>query len=306
MHLTESQTACLEQLKSMKDVEGIHFDIPIEVYHHPECPGLSNSDLKMLSKSYNHLLQHKADRALKSGDSEDDPAHFRIGKAVHCALLETSEFAKRYVEMIEEPRVDRRTKEGKLTWSEWQVDVFIPWQDMNRGKTILPREEMQLVIQMSDRAVGHKSLKMLLNGAKFEATIFYRSKQGILLKTRPDLINEKMGVCYDHKTTKDGTRASFSREVHNYRYHKQAAMQIDGIKSVTGKTYDFLIGAHEKPIGELQIFSIDEYNLDVGRVLYNRDLDYLKEVREDKAPKGFSQDIVPLGLPAFAFDIDSQ
>lgn len=307
MPLTDSQTACLENLKTLNDknqLEGIHYDVPIEVYHHPECPGFSKTDLMYAAKTYDHLAAYKAGRLIE--DDKETPTHFKIGNAVECAMFEPDKFGEKFVRMVAgEPKVDRRTKEGKAVYAEWHSNIFLPWQSDVGDRTILDDEEMDQTLVMSQAGLAHDGLKMILPGAKVQATIFY-NRNGVMLKTRPDVFNEKFRVCYDHKTTKDATRAAFSKQVANLKYHMQGAMQIDGLKSVFGQTFDFLLGAHEKPLGGLQIFSVDEYNLDVGRALYHRTVDYMGQVKEGKAPKGFPIEIVPLGLPAWAFDIESQ
>lgn len=59
--LTEHQKSILYELIDLDEngnLEGEYKDIPAEVYHHPDCPGVSNSMLGKLDQSYNHLMAY--------------------------------------------------------------------------------------------------------------------------------------------------------------------------------------------------------------------------------------------------------
>lgn len=76
----------LETLKSMAargELHGMFSDIPIEVYHHPEAPGISSTTVKrVIEKSANHL------------DGTKDV--FRFGNAFHAFAHEPEVFQETY------------------------------------------------------------------------------------------------------------------------------------------------------------------------------------------------------------------
>ena len=52
----------LQDLHARKELEGSFDDIPIEVYHNPQCPGISSTQIKtVLNKSVLHLQHAKED-----------------------------------------------------------------------------------------------------------------------------------------------------------------------------------------------------------------------------------------------------
>lgn len=52
----------LKNLHSKRELVGCFNDIPIEVYHHPECPGISSTQIKtVLKRSISHLKHAKED-----------------------------------------------------------------------------------------------------------------------------------------------------------------------------------------------------------------------------------------------------
>src|SRR4051812_16285277 len=84
----------LEILKSLIDMEArgeleraSFDDVPISVYHHPSCPGISSTTIKtVLKKSWNHVGT--------GGGAEKES--FRFGSAFHCFNNEPHLFAATY------------------------------------------------------------------------------------------------------------------------------------------------------------------------------------------------------------------
>ena len=70
--------ALLKLLESKGELVGAFEDIPIEVYHHPECPGISSTTLKtVLKRSYAHL-----------GHSKFDTKEMSFGRLFHSFISE--------------------------------------------------------------------------------------------------------------------------------------------------------------------------------------------------------------------------
>ena len=82
----------------------------------------------------------------------EESGAFRLGSAVHCAVLEEKEFASRYVLR---PDCDRRTKEGKIQFAEFSAQ--------HAGKTFLDADEMAQVIAMREAVAAHPIASQLLN-----------------------------------------------------------------------------------------------------------------------------------------------
>lgn len=288
-------------------IEGIHEDLPIELYHHPLCPGFSKSDLDKASQSFEHLSAYKARRLLELKDPQKtDSRAMIIGSAFHDSLFTPGRFVDLYSTEPEVPEgINRRTKEGKLQYQTWEQEILLPFQ---KSKIGLSTDELQMIASMKQKADHHELFQSIVQDSKKEITIFFRDPEtGILLKCRPDVMNEKVLICLDAKTTGDARPTEFRRTIAVYSYDKQAALQIDGIKAVTGKTFDFVFSAHEKtdPFA-IALYRVDEAVLDVGRALYRRDLRYIHGAMSGAASKSYPTDIVSIGLPAWAFDINSR
>ena len=73
---------------------------------------------------------------------QKESAALRVGSAVHAAVLEPGHYA---ADFAVAPDVDRRTKEGKEKWAEFQT--------LHAGKTILTTDEAELVGAVSAQIV---------------------------------------------------------------------------------------------------------------------------------------------------------
>lgn len=81
----------LVELEKSGQLDKAYFDdIPIEVYHHPLCPGVSSSTLK---------------KVLNRGPEIKKSTAMDVGSAFHCLILEPEEFSTRY--SIGQPEIDK-------------------------------------------------------------------------------------------------------------------------------------------------------------------------------------------------------
>lgn len=105
MHLTANQSDVLKQLieyEKQGKLDREYFDdIPIEVYHHPECPGISSTRLKMVYKNDYKPV-------------EETEALF-FGRAFHCYILEPELFLKTYSIGV----IDKCLQ--YLSWQEYEM-----------------------------------------------------------------------------------------------------------------------------------------------------------------------------------------
>jgi exodeoxyribonuclease VIII len=289
-------------------LEGEHLAIPIEVYHHPLCPGFSRSELTVLNKSHDHLAAYKAQRLedIKNPPKKNRVVHNIIGGAVHDKLFEPPRFESLYVIPPDEPDVNRKTKAGKEIYDAWNETVWKPWEKANVEKIAVYPDEMKIVNRMVETSFEHPYFKQLHDTELKEVTYFWKDPEtGTMLKARPDMTHLVLQVAYDHKSTEDAYLVSFQRSVANYWYHVQAAMQVDGIHAVRGEVFDSITGAQEKeePFGFI-LYNMPDAILDVGRQVYKKILRSANETMKDPSQvRGYTRDIVPLGLPGWAFDL---
>ena len=85
------------------------------------------------------------------------------------------------------------------------------------------------------------------------------------LRSRPDYFTDE--IIIDLKTT--AYLKGFDKSVFRYGYHRQAAMQLDGLESIDGKKRQYVLFAVEKDAPYLtSVFTLDEASIDEGRKDY--------------------------------------
>ena len=183
-----------------------------EDYH--AAPGLSASGLKLLARSPAHF------RFATAVDTEA----LRFGTAAHCAVLEPERFTAEYIRAPE--GVDRRTKEGKAAWAEFE--------ERAAGRNILKAEDYANVAGLAASARDHPIARKFFTGGTAEQSVFWTERvyyggdgeMGVMCKCRPDYVKETEdgAVIVDLKTTRDAGAGKFSRAAYwDYGYHIQAA-----------------------------------------------------------------------------------
>lgn len=237
---------------------GIYKNLPINEYH--SSKGLSASGAKQLLDNPSKFLR----KYLMQFKPKEESRCFIFGRAFHKICLEGfSEFSKEFYIM---DNVDRRTKEGKELYKKMEED--------NKGKTILTSKEYDDILGM----------KIVVDdmGYKFndvEQSIYFE-KEGFLLKSRPDSINEDFVgdiTLYEIKTCSNCDTKSFERDFISYGYHIQAAMAIDGIISLGKNALKYIVLAIEKSEPYfINQFEVSDDLIEFGRMEYNRAIDIYK------------------------------
>ena len=199
----------------------------IEQYH--ANPAISHSKLECYRRR--PALYYKKYVAQTLPPPEESGA-FRLGSAVHCAVLEEKEFAARYVLR---PDCDRRTKEGKIQFAEFSAQ--------HAGKTLLDGDEMAQVVAMREAVAAHPIASQLLGDGHPEMT--WRKEQPNALgalQCRTDWFSsfgcELTGgepYALDLKTVEsldsDAFR-NFERAAFSYGYHRQAGFYLPLINEI--------------------------------------------------------------------------
>ena len=192
-------------------------------------PAISHSKLECYRRR--PALYYKKYVAQTLPQPEESGA-FRLGSAVHCAVLEEKEFASRYVLR---PDCDRRTKEGKIQFAEFAAQ--------HAGKTFLDADEMAQVVAMREAVAAHPIASRLLAEGIPEMT-WRKAQPNALgaLQCRTDWfapcgceISEFHPYALDIKTVEsldsDAFR-NFERAAFSYGYHRQAGFYLPLINEI--------------------------------------------------------------------------
>jgi exodeoxyribonuclease VIII len=212
---------------------GIHPNVPPATYH--SWNALSHSWLNKLRISPAHLAD-----LIEHGYSDDDSSPtLTLGSAVHCRVLEPTEYEKRYA--IRPEGQDGRSKVGKDFGTEAHA----------AGKTVLNCKEGRWCEAIAYRAkqnpLVHEWIqKSRDNMAKNTEVSLVWERDGHLCKARADLIVPELHIIADLKTTVTASQKGFALQVAKYHYHEQGAWYLDGLQRLTSKVWDFYFIACEK------------------------------------------------------------
>ena len=199
----------------------------IEQYH--ANPAISHSKLECYRRR--PALYYKKYVA-KTLPPPEDTSAFRLGSAVHCAVLEEKQFSARY---ILKPNCDRRSKEGKIQFAEFAAQ--------HADKTLLDADEMAQVVAMREAIAAHPLASQLLADGLAETT--WRKEQPNALgalQCRTDWfsslgceLSDGKPYALDIKTVEsldsDAFR-NFERAAFNYGYHRQAGFYLPLINEI--------------------------------------------------------------------------
>lgn len=236
-------------------------------YHAVNAYSKSTLDLIHTSPA---LLQWARDAPQEKSEAIEN------GTAIHCALLETDEFAQRYVKI---PQYNMRTTEGKANAEHFKESMS------GSGRIIMTADDYDLIIAMRDSVMAHPVARRLLTvSGKSEQSIFWE-RDGLRLKCRPDRIpdSEHFGhMLIDVKKTGDVDH--LAKSIHEFRYNVQAAFYSDAYEQLTGEYPRFIfiavgerrsIGRHPVSVFELPLDWVED-----GRSAYLADLEIAKEMEE--------------------------
>jgi exodeoxyribonuclease VIII len=268
-------------------------NMPAEDYH--ALPGLNSSRLKiMASKTPMHA---NADR------EREETLSLRLGTAVHAATLEPVEFERRFF-IAPQERPDMRTKAGKDLAA---VNVQIA---TNLGASLLWYDEGEEVRQMRGQIWSHPRASEILSGALSEVVATWQDGEtGQDCKARFDVIRPTGGApelrtafLADIKTTAKGAGPrEFARVVADYYYHLQAAHYVTGAEANGLRIDGFIFIAIETaPPYAVATYLMTEEALRIGRTVCSRAIRRWDECEAANHWPGYSEDLEPLTLPAWA------
>lgn len=188
-----------------------------------------------------------------------ETAALAFGSAAHKYILETDDFLNEYVLA---PECDRRTKEGKALWNQFQAELA------STGKASLSISDYTTIEEMNEAVLRNPTAAALLKTGRHEVPIqWVDTKTGELCKCRVDCLTEWCGEKYivDYKTTTSCEEGHFERSCRTYGYKLQAAMYLEGIFNETFDTYKFAFVAQEKnPPYAVRVYFCDQGFIDEG------------------------------------------
>jgi hypothetical protein len=239
--------------------------------YHKDITKISKSGLDLIHKSPLHYWE----KYLNPMHIEKKTPALILGSAVHCAVLEPSEFGKRYAVA---PIADKRTKEGKEIHANFEASV--------EGMQIISKDDSIVCERIMEAVQSHSEASLLLS----KLSAIEKVLEWDDCKAKPDGICESLHLIVDLKTTEDASPIAFGRSALKYRYDVQAAFYCDGYEAVYGhRPEGFIFIAVEKtPPYAVAVYVIEDADIEVGRQKYKADLETWRECRQSNEWKGFS------------------
>lgn len=257
--------------------------------YHALTSVVSKSHLDLIARSPLHYWARYLDP--NRVEPEPTPA-MRLGTAVHTLTLEPDTWESRY---IVAPQVDRRTKEGKALWAEFEAEA--------QGRELISADDRAIVSRMAEAVWRHPAAGMLLKlPGQAETTHMWKdAATGLDCKCRPDWLIDDGSLIVDLKTTEDASPAGFRKSIAAWRYHLQASWYLDGIESATSRRPDqfIFICVEKKPPHAVAVYAADDEMVAAGAAAAVRDLALLAECKATGRWPSYSEQIEVISLPGW-------
>lgn len=187
--------------------------------------------------SLKHLNDCPAKFFLERRDPKPPTEAMKFGTAYHCYALERKIFRSRYKVI---PKMVRRGKEWDLVCQEAALE----------NRQLVFEHERDLMGSMAKVFDAHTFVNGMMGNSRREVCVFWRHR-GIKCKGKVDILNEKLRLIADLKTTTDCKPDKFMPEILKRGYDQQMAFYIDGLASNRIYVDSFVIFAQstERPYG---------------------------------------------------------
>jgi hypothetical protein len=267
---------------------GLHRGLTYAQYH--AIDAINQSKLKLFRKSPAHVREE----ILRPSPDRDARA---LGRYMHSAILEPEVFE---AEFIGAPKVDRRTKEGKATWAEFNAE--------HSDKTVLKQEEFDACRIYAEKCWEDETACELLKGKGINegVGVWEDPTTEVLCKLRFDRLTEYAGypTIVELKTARsyDASPKGFARAIDKFDYHLQAAWYLDGLNEIAPmeRRHVFLMVEKDPPYC-VCCYELDLGSLELAREEYDAYLAVYKQCMETGVWPGYPTGIQPISLPPWRF-----
>ena len=256
-----------------------------EQYHADKTAVSSTSLKEILQSPFAFLLAHNG--TFKKADNDA----FRLGTAIHMAILEPKLFANSYVIMPKFSGVG-----SVIAREEWK-------ESLPKQTIILKPEEYEELQHMIEAVKNHKDAANLLKGGQAETSGYFRDPEtGIKCRIRPDFLHASGLALIDVKSTRSIFADDFSRTILTYKYYFQMAFYCHGIKQITGKNIDFPLFLAVQKVApyEVALYQADKSMMEKGELEVKAALAKLKECIESNQWVSYQQKVQEINLPVWA------
>lgn len=232
-----------------------------------------------------------------------------LGTLVHHRILEPSKpfpaisvVPETYIVPADYKGGLRDPKPGDVEPWNWRRKYCKQWRQIQEdaGFIVIDRSDLDEIERASERVLGNREARELLEGAETEVTLFWNHQHAtgpFPCKARLDMVplGADMG---DLKTCADASPHRWEIHAWDNGYHLQAAFYMDawdllGARMFTG----FKFIAYERTVGLVKVHKISDELLQIGREAYQSALDtYIRCVRANQWP-GYTEEAAVWDVP---------
>jgi len=255
-----------------------------ESQYHDQRGVCSASQLKVLDRGTALHLKHQL-------DFPKDTTAFRVGRALHCGVLEPGWYEDLFATA---PQVDRRTKAGKEEFAAFETSVG--------ERTILKKEEGEQVADMIAAIQAHPAASELLESCPIREATLLSTLHGVPCKSRIDAMSESGTVFCDLKSTKNhASRREMELAAWRFGYGLQMCMYREMMREngADVRRVSFIAVEKSPPHG-VCVFDVDEEMLDLHLPRLERLLDEWEMTIGRGEFPCWSEKPVPIGVPEWA------
>lgn len=227
-----------------------------------------------------------------------------LGSAIHCAVLEPSQFEKRYLVIpLDAPKRPTKAQLEAKKPSDASLTSIKWWQEFefnSNERTFLSADDLITIERISRQVRNNAAAATLFENGIAERTFLWKDEEtGVWCKFRPDWVTEN--VLVDLKSTVDASPSGFRRAIANYGYHIQAAWYLEGFKAIFARESAFVFAAFEKtsPFA-CGFYSPDSQMLERARSHIRTGLTFFDQCRRREEWPGYEEKILPISLPKWA------
>lgn len=249
-----------------------------EQYH--KASGVSRSDLEWIARSPLHFRAHM-DGLIPD---EETPA-LLIGEIAHRSILEPETMEGAF--HVKPDGMKFSNKEG------------IAWRDGHGDRPIVSADDAARVRGMSSTVNAHKTAKLLMAGSDFERSLFVED-DGLLLKSRFDILPRTGNVIADLKTCEDASLESVEKAIGNYGYFRQAAfyLKVANLLGLDRQAFVFIF-VEKNPPYAVACYQLADEVLRAGTMLIERDLTLLRNCMAENKWPGYGDGVRGCGVPGW-------
>lgn len=287
------------------DKKGVYAGVDIERYHHdPDLfDGFSISSSGVRAVLRRPLEYWWTSPYNPNREEPESKAALDFGKAAHMLLLGEDGFAERYALR------PKQYEDDKGAWKPWNANANACKEWLARtaeaGKTVITETEIGHIRHMAAALQSKEAVRLGILNGRIERSLF-TNRDGIWLKSRPDVIPNASGDFVDLKTAASVDDESLSRAIYAHGYHIQAGFtrmvvrDVLGADAFTSFTFAFV---EKQPPYDVRIMQLKDSDIDLGERQAMRGLAILAEcIEHGRWPgfDGFDCDISFVEMPAWA------